>query len=141
MKTLSLALQNHLVGECLTLAHCWKLTRRDSTVMGFTDHDRDLLVSGVTYAAATGFTPALNWYRCFDANWELTANTPAPRITAPALFIGGTGDPTLAYTPRDRVRDLVAGPYREVMLDGGHWLPEERPDAVNSALLECSRTI
>lgn len=90
----------------------------------------------VTEFAASGFTPALNWYRCFDANWELTANTPAPTITAPALFIGGTGDPTLAYTPRDRVRDVVAGPYREVMLDGGHWLPEERPDAVNSALLE-----
>jgi pimeloyl-ACP methyl ester carboxylesterase len=84
----------------------------------------------------TGFTGALNWYRCFDRNWELTAQPPARTITAPALFIGGAADPTLAYTPRDRVRDTVTGDYREVMLDGGHWLPEERPDDVNAALLE-----
>jgi pimeloyl-ACP methyl ester carboxylesterase len=83
-----------------------------------------------------GFTGPLNWYRCFDRNWELTADTPASSITVPALFIGGTADPTLAYTPRDRVRELVGGDYREVMLDGGHWLPEERPDEVNQALLE-----
>ncbi len=83
-----------------------------------------------------GFTGPLNWYRCFDRNWELTADTPASSITVPALFIGGTTDQTLAYTPRDRVRELVTGDYREVMLDGGHWLPEERPDEVNQALLE-----
>jgi pimeloyl-ACP methyl ester carboxylesterase len=86
--------------------------------------------------ARTGFTGALNWYRCFDRNWELTAAPPAPTITAPALFIGGRSDPTLVYTPRDRVRDIVTGDYREVMLDGGHWLPEECPDEVNSALLD-----
>jgi pimeloyl-ACP methyl ester carboxylesterase len=83
-----------------------------------------------------GFTGPLNWYRCFDANWELTADPPAPTITAPALFIGGSADPTLAYTPRDRVRELVTGDYRELMIDGGHWLPEERPAEVTAALLE-----
>lgn len=86
--------------------------------------------------ARTGFTGALNWYRCFDRNWELTAQPPAPTITVPSLFIGGRSDPTLAYTPRDRVGDVVSGPYREVMLDGGHWLPEERADDVNAALIE-----
>lgn len=85
----------------------------------------------------TGFTPALNWYRCFDRNWELTAKTPAATIAAPSLFIGGTEDPTLAYTPRHRAREVVSGDYREVMIEGaGHWLPQERPDAVNAALLE-----
>lgn len=57
MKTISTALQTHLESECLTLAHCWKVTRRDSTVLGFTDHDRDLVIDSVTYVAATGFTP------------------------------------------------------------------------------------
>lgn len=89
----------------------------------------------------TGFTGALNWYRCFDRNWELTADPPAPSITVPALFIGGTADPTLAYTPRDRVGELVTGDYREVMIDGGHWLPEERPEQVNAALLEFLGTL
>jgi pimeloyl-ACP methyl ester carboxylesterase len=34
------------------------------------------------------------------------------------------------------VRELVTGDYREVMIDGGHWLPEERPAEVTKALLE-----
>jgi pimeloyl-ACP methyl ester carboxylesterase len=85
----------------------------------------------------TGFTGALNWYRNFDRNWELTATTPAPTISVPTLFIGGTADPALAMTPRDRVSDVVSGPYREVLIDGaGHWLQQERPDEVNAALLE-----
>ncbi|MGE2737310.1 alpha/beta fold hydrolase [Mycolicibacterium vaccae] len=84
-----------------------------------------------------GFTAPLNWYRCFDRNWELTADTPAPTIGVPALFIGGTADATLAYTPRDRVAEVVSGDYREVMIDGaGHWLPEERPDDVTRLLIE-----
>lgn len=57
MKTASTNLRTHIEGECLTLAHCWKLTRRDSTVMGFTNHDKDLVVDGITYEAATGFMP------------------------------------------------------------------------------------
>ncbi|MCV7371083.1 alpha/beta fold hydrolase [Mycolicibacterium duvalii] len=85
----------------------------------------------------SGFTAPLNWYRCFDRSWELTADPPAPTVDVPALFIGGTADPTLAYTPRHRAREVVTGDYREVMIDGaGHWLPEERPDEVTRLLTE-----
>lgn len=58
MKTISTELASHLAGEVTTLATCWKLTRRDGTVMGFTDHDADLLTGGVWYYAASGFSPA-----------------------------------------------------------------------------------
>jgi pimeloyl-ACP methyl ester carboxylesterase len=85
----------------------------------------------------TGFTAPLNWYRCFDRNWELTATTPAATIAVPSLFIGGAADAILAYTPRHRVRDVVSGDYREVMIDGaGHWLQQERPGEVNETLLD-----
>lgn len=57
MKTISAALQTHLNGECLTLATCWKVTRKDGMVLGFTDHNSDLEVESVSYSAATGFTP------------------------------------------------------------------------------------
>jgi pimeloyl-ACP methyl ester carboxylesterase len=91
----------------------------------------------VTEFTRTGFTAPLNWYRCFDRNWELTATTPAATISVPSLFIGGAADPTLAYTPRHRVRDVVSGDYREVMIDGaGHWLQQERPAEVNETLLD-----
>ncbi len=56
MKTLPAGLQAHLDGGATTLCWCWRLTRRDAQVMGFTDHDKDVVFGGVTYAAATGFT-------------------------------------------------------------------------------------
>ncbi|UNB99297.1 alpha/beta hydrolase [Mycolicibacterium boenickei] len=97
------------------------------------------------YVAAfseTGFTGPLNWYRNFDRNWELTENTPAPTITVPVLFLAGTADPVLGFTPRDRVHHVATGDYREVLIDGaGHWLQQERPDEVNTALLEFLETL
>ena len=36
------------------LARCWRLTRRDGSVMGFTDHDRDLNFDGTTFEADAG---------------------------------------------------------------------------------------
>ncbi|ABS62540.1 conserved hypothetical protein [Parvibaculum lavamentivorans DS-1] len=56
MKTISPALAEHLASGATTLAWCWKLARGDGTVLGFTDHDRDLAFGGVTYEAAGGFT-------------------------------------------------------------------------------------
>ena len=91
----------------------------------------------VTEFTRSGFTGPLNWYRNFDRNWELTASPPSQTIAVPTLFIGGTADPALAMTPRDRVLDVVSGPYREELIDGaGHWLQQERPSEVNAALLE-----
>jgi pimeloyl-ACP methyl ester carboxylesterase len=85
----------------------------------------------------TGFTGGLNWYRNMDRNWETTPALDGAMITVPCLFIGGTADPVLTFTPRDRAGQVISGPYREVMIDGaGHWLQQERPDEVNSALLE-----
>ena len=39
-----------------TLCHVWRLERADGVVMGFTDHDRDLVVAGVTCRAGSGWT-------------------------------------------------------------------------------------
>lgn len=58
MKPISNELAAHIAGEVTTLATCWKLTRRDGTVMGFTNHDRDLTIGGIPYKASTGFTPS-----------------------------------------------------------------------------------
>lgn len=46
---------SHLGQEVTTLAWCWKVTRADAQVFGFTTHDRDLVIDGITYAADTGF--------------------------------------------------------------------------------------
>ena len=39
-----------------TLCHVWRLMRTDGAVTGFTDHDRDLVVGGVTCRAGSGWT-------------------------------------------------------------------------------------
>lgn len=58
MRNIDAALLTHIQGEVTTLATLWKVTRKDATVMGFTNHDVDLVVGGVTYLAATGFMPS-----------------------------------------------------------------------------------
>ncbi len=56
MKTLPAGLQAHLDSGATTLAWCWRITRRDGTVYGFTDHDRDVTFDGTAFEAASGFT-------------------------------------------------------------------------------------
>lgn len=58
MKSASAGLAAHLAGDVTTLATCWLVTRRDGAVFGFTDHDRDLVVSGTTYRSAVGYQRA-----------------------------------------------------------------------------------
>lgn len=56
MRVVPAALQAKLDTGVTTLAHCWKIIRRDGAVLGFTDHDNDLAFGGVTFRAGTGFT-------------------------------------------------------------------------------------
>lgn len=52
----SSALQAHLDSGATYLCRCWRLTRGDGLVAGFTDHDRDLTFEGTVFAASTGMT-------------------------------------------------------------------------------------
>jgi uncharacterized phage protein (TIGR02218 family) len=49
------ALAAHLSGDATTLCRCWRVTRRDGLVLGFTEHDRDLTFAGTVFRAASGF--------------------------------------------------------------------------------------
>ncbi|MFD1952252.1 DUF2163 domain-containing protein [Sphingomonas arantia] len=44
--------------ELTRVAFCWRLDRRDGISLGFTGHDRDLMVDGMIYAAAPGMVPS-----------------------------------------------------------------------------------
>ena len=57
MRTVPDSLQTSLDSGATTLARCWRLTRRDGQVQGFTDHDRPLSFDGTTYEPGSGFTP------------------------------------------------------------------------------------
>jgi pimeloyl-ACP methyl ester carboxylesterase len=87
--------------------------------------------------ASTGFTGGLNWYRNFDRNWELTPELAGAKVEVPALFVAGGGDPVLRMASPDSMREQVTDLRDVVVVPGaGHWVQQERPDAVNAALLE-----
>lgn len=50
------ALAAHLQGTVTTVCHCWRLTRRDGQIAGFTDYDRPLTVGATLYEPQTGFS-------------------------------------------------------------------------------------
>ena len=54
MRTLSPAFIAALQSDATTLCRCWRLTRHDGVVMGFTDHDRDIALNETTCLAGTG---------------------------------------------------------------------------------------
>lgn len=54
-KNISAGLKSDLQHDVTTLATCWDITRTDGVTLAFTDHDQDLVVSGVTYKASTGY--------------------------------------------------------------------------------------
>lgn len=58
MKTLPSGLQAHLDSGTTTLAWCWKITRTDGAVFGFTDYDLALSFAGTTYEPESGFVPS-----------------------------------------------------------------------------------
>lgn len=67
MKTITPALASHLQETTTTLCTCWRIERTDGTVLGFTDHDQDLIVDGETFIASAGY------FRSAIANSATTA--------------------------------------------------------------------
>ncbi|MGU3666401.1 DUF2163 domain-containing protein [Methylobacterium sp. A49B] len=58
MRDIPEAFAAHLAGGVTTLCRCWSLRRRDGLALGFTDHDRDLMVAGLVHEARTGLEAA-----------------------------------------------------------------------------------
>jgi uncharacterized phage protein (TIGR02218 family) len=50
------AFLGHLSGEVTTLCNCWRVSRADGVVMGFTDHDRPLAVDGTLFEPESGLS-------------------------------------------------------------------------------------
>ena len=54
MRVIPQELQARLDSGTTQLCRCWKISRTDGVILGFTDHDRDLTFEDVTFAASTG---------------------------------------------------------------------------------------
>ena len=94
----------------------------------------------------SGFRGGLNWYRNIDRNWELMAPYAGASVSVPALYIAGDLDLVVAFP---RMKEVIADLSRykpqlrgSIMLPGcGHWTQQERPQAVNQAIIDFLRAL
>lgn len=87
---------------------------------------------------ASGLKGPLDWYRCLDLNWSLTAHLQDALIRQPAFFLVGERDPVRHYAGQHEagLKAWLTDLRGQVVLPGaGHWVQQERPEAVNAALL------
>jgi uncharacterized phage protein (TIGR02218 family) len=57
VKTLNPNLLAHYQQGTTTMVACWKITRTDGQVFGFTEYDKNLMIEGLLYLAKSGFSP------------------------------------------------------------------------------------
>jgi pimeloyl-ACP methyl ester carboxylesterase len=94
--------------------------------------------------AVGGFQRPLDWYRNLDRNWALTAHLQDARISVPAAFVVGDRDPVRNYSGQHEagLKDWAPNLRMQVVVPGaGHWIQQERPDAVDRLLLEFLGTL
>lgn len=80
---------------------------------------------------SSGFTGGINWYRNADRNWHLLAEVD-PIVRQPALMIYAARD----IVPRGANLTEFVPNVDVVELNCGHWIPQERPEETNRAILD-----
>lgn len=133
MKQLPAGLAAHVAAGVTTLCWCWRLTRRDGTRLGFTDHDRELAFDGTTFEADAGFTAS----ELRDAvglsvdNLEVESALTSNRLEEPDILAGLYDDARVEIfrvnwqNPSDRVL-MRAGSLGEVRRSGAAFSAEVR---------------
>ena len=86
------------------------------------------------FAEPGAMTAALNWYRA-PSDAEDVTNVTDPMLKIPFLFIWGNQDGAVSRNSVDGQRPFIEGEFRELELDAGHWLMEERSDVVVPEIL------
>jgi uncharacterized phage protein (TIGR02218 family) len=101
MREIDPILAERLATGVTSLARCWLLTRSDGVVQGFTEHDRSLVVNGVTCTVSAGMEPA-------DAQSQL------------GFAVGGGDVAGVLAAPSLTEEDLEAGRYDDAQVET--WL-------------------
>lgn len=107
--------------------------------------EADLTVYSDAFTA-TGFCGGLNFYRNLDRNWELLAPFSGMKVMIPALYMVGDRDVGLSILGmRQMISDLssiVPKLSQTVVLPNcGHWIQQESPHEVSSAIISFLRSL
>lgn len=90
MRQFPSSFSNHLAQTATTLCTCWILRRTDGVSLGFTDHDRGLMIEGVSCEPISGFTASESMSDLGFAadNHEILGAIDDSRLTAEDLAFG-----------------------------------------------------
>jgi len=100
-----------------------------------TEEDLDFYIEEL---ARTGFRGGLNWYRNINRLPGALAPWVGSTITQPSFYMGGSTDLIAGNTPDALAAMQAALPdlrHYEMIEGAGHWLQQERPAEVTSALI------
>ncbi|ONM31032.1 Epoxide hydrolase 2 [Zea mays] len=93
--------------------------------------------------AKTGFTGGLNYYRCIDRSWELSAAWTGAPIKVPSKFIVGDLDITYNapgvpdYIHKGGFKASVPNLEDVVVMEGvSHFINQEKPNEVSDHICE-----
>jgi uncharacterized phage protein (TIGR02218 family) len=133
MRTLDPAFAAHIATGATTLATCWRLTRADGAVLGFTDHDRPLTFDGTTFKPTGGLDGSSATRKLgpqVDTD-EVVGILTADAITEDDILLGrydGALVETFRVNWRDPgVRDLVSrSTIGEITREDGRFTAELR---------------
>jgi pimeloyl-ACP methyl ester carboxylesterase len=84
---------------------------------------------------AGGFTGPINWYRNWSHNWSSTEGVDQT-VKVPTLFIGAADDMLVSPAHVEAMKPHVPDLEIQMIQDCGHWTQQEKPDEVNSIILE-----
>jgi len=101
-----------------------------------TSEDLDYYVAEFT---RSGFRGGINYYRNFDANWQLMKDKD-PVISIPSAFLSGADDQVIQGANEESLRalmDPVMSDLREITLlpKMGHWVQQEDPVGTNQGII------
>ncbi len=135
-------IQRDLTSACL----CWRLVRADGIALGFTTHDRDLVIDGLVYRAAPGMLPsAVSVSDGFDAdNVDVKGALSSDAITAADLKAGRWDGAVLTIfmtdweAPGVETLHVARGTLGEVSVEGEAFEAELRGPtaALDAAVVE-----
>ncbi|MEL6236329.1 MAG: DUF2163 domain-containing protein [Pseudomonadota bacterium] len=115
MRDLDPALLDKLNSGATTLCRCWRLTREDGVVIGFTDHDGDISFESTVFSAASG----------------LVASALAQSL---GLSVDNTEVVGALTSAGLLAEDLAAGRYDAARLE--HWLVDWSDPALRVRLFD-----
>jgi pimeloyl-ACP methyl ester carboxylesterase len=85
----------------------------------------------IDIADANAVSNGLNWYRAMP----FTHPSYLRRVSVPTTHVWSTSDIALSRRGAELCERYVTGPYRLEVLEGTHWIPEERPEQLSEIIV------